>query len=75
MQQNICEKNKSVVYSRTNLGIPTFWLQITVNKSHQMEILKGGGDLGCIESSSIFRNAFPRPSLESYKHEVTSAST
>jgi hypothetical protein len=40
-----------------------------------MEILKGGSDLGCIKSSSVFRNTFSGPGLESYEYEVTSAST
>jgi hypothetical protein len=46
--------------------LPTFWLQVAVNESHQVEILESSRDLGCIESSSIFRDAFPWASLESY---------
>jgi hypothetical protein len=44
----------------------TFWLQIPINKPHQVEILESSSDLGCVESSSIFRDAFPWASLESY---------
>jgi len=41
----------------------TFWLQVSVNETHQMEYSKAAGDSAAIESCLIFWDTFSWPGL------------
>jgi hypothetical protein len=42
----------------------TFWLEIAVDKSHQMQILKRSDDLGSVKAGAILWQTLSRPSLQ-----------
>jgi hypothetical protein len=45
----------------------TFGLKVSIDETHEVQVLQRGYNLSCIEPSSIFRKALPRPALKCSK--------
>lgn len=50
----------------------TLWLQISVNKSHEVKVFQRCRNLGRIESCGIFINTFVWSSLKCYVGQLSS---
>lgn len=51
----------------------TFWLQVTIDEAHQMQIFQRSRDFSCIEAGRVLVYALVRTSLEGSEKLTTTA--